>query len=253
MSVDRLATRSGGVIGTIGPIRGSGVFSLQERYALTADNYEDVSIYLKMNGANGSTTFYDSSLYGHTVTANGDAQISTAQSKFGGASAAFDGTGDWLSLASSGLFSFGTGDFTIEAWIYGNNISVSIIDTRSADVLGSYIFGISSSKLDFLYSTASPYRLTSTNNVPSSQWSHVAVTRSSGTLRLFIDGSQEASTTATGVIDANNTPAIGGGRSTGASTVNGYFFNGYIDDFRVTKGVARYTANFTPPQREFLP
>ena len=95
MSVNALIQRSGGVIGTIGPIGGKGVWSLRERGLLAQDFYDDVSLYLKMNGANGSTSFLDSSRFGHTVTANGNAQVSTAQSKFGGASAAFDGNGDF--------------------------------------------------------------------------------------------------------------------------------------------------------------
>ena len=81
--------------------------------------YENVSLLLFGNGPNNSTTFTDSSSYGHTVTPVADAKISTTQSKFGGASIYLDGSGDCLSLPdNASAFDFGTGDFTIECWIY---------------------------------------------------------------------------------------------------------------------------------------
>jgi len=79
--------------------------------------YSNVSLLLHCDGSNGSTTFTDNSPSPKTVTANGNASVSTAQSKFGGASAVFDGTGDYLSLDGSSGFAFGTGDFTIEFWL----------------------------------------------------------------------------------------------------------------------------------------
>ena len=77
--------------------------------------FSDVVLLLHMGGTDGSTTFTDEK--GHTVTANGDAQIDTAQSKFGGASALFDGSGDYLSVADSADFEFGSSDFTIDGWV----------------------------------------------------------------------------------------------------------------------------------------
>src|SRR5690606_34123168 len=75
--------------------------------------WSSVSSLLHFNGSNGSTTFTDEKGVGWT--ASGDAEISTAQSKFGGSSLSLDGTGDWLDASNAG-FTFGTGDFTIEAW-----------------------------------------------------------------------------------------------------------------------------------------
>jgi hypothetical protein len=79
--------------------------------------FGSVSLLLHGDGANGSTTITDSSRLTNTVTAVGDAQISTAQSKFGGASIAFDGSGDYLTISSSSALSIGSGDYTVEFWI----------------------------------------------------------------------------------------------------------------------------------------
>lgn len=256
MSIDRLATRSGGVIGTIGPIRGSGVFSLQERYALTADNYEDVSLYLKMNGVNGSTTFYDSSLYGHTVTAYGDAQISTAQSKFGGASAYFDGTGDWLSVPHSTGFSLGSDDFSIEAWIYPSVLTgaASAIVTKDGLGLGTRSWIVlllegPSTVYKPYFAIAGGATASSNQSISTGQWTFISICRTGGNIYFGVNGTVD-SDVFTSTIPDNSVPIWIGAQSV-PSAVN--LFNGYIDDLRITKGVARWTGNYTPPQREFLP
>ena len=177
----------------------------------------------------------------------GDARVSTSVTKYGSGAMYFDGTGDSLTVLSSAFFNFGTVDFTIECWVYPITISTSvvIIDTRNSDVMGAWDFNIqSNSKLDFIYGAS---RLTSTTSISTNVWTHIAVTRASGVIRLFINGVVETTTaTYSSAIDALSFPSIGGGRSTGANSVTGYYFNGYIDDLRVTK-YARYTTTFTPP------
>lgn len=216
--------------------------------------FDNVSLLLHMNGANGSTTFIDSSKYQHTVTANGNAQISTAQSKFGGASVTFDGAGDYLSLPSNAVFSFGTDDFCIESWVYPTTTSGirMICDCRSGDVLGGWSVAIlAGNTLDFIYRSASPSRLTTTTTVPQNRWSHIAITRVAGTIRLFINGVVEATAAFSGDVNAGGSPAIGGGRSTAGSGITGYYLTGNINDLRITKGVSRYTGSFIPPARTF--
>lgn len=249
MSVYRLSERSGGVIGTIGPIGGSGVFSLQERYALTADNYENVSLYLKMNGANGSTTFYDSSLYGHTVTANGDAQISTAQSKFGGTSAAFDGSGDYLSVPESNAGAFGVGDFTVECWARLSVASQDGIVQQTPTTEPSWYLFVDTTIVRFGRHGANQYN-SFANTLSTGEWHHIAVCRSAGSLSMFLDGVSQTISAVGGGVDAYDFSAE---RSIEVGRVAAFDINGYIDDLRITKGVARYTSNFTPPQREFRP
>jgi hypothetical protein len=204
-----------------------------------------VSLLLHGDGTNGSTTIVDSSPTPKTVTAVGDAQISTAQSKFGGASIAFDGTGDYLTVPSNLGFAFGTQDFTVEAWVYFGNLTSfsSIASSRDgANTLTGWTIGLNSSE--------APYFYTSGFNIQGSAlsqntWHHIAVTRSGTSLKMFANGTQAGSTATDSRDYTNQTFAVG-------ATIDGnQVFNGYIDDLRITKGIARYTANFTPPTAPF--
>jgi hypothetical protein len=177
-----------------------------------------------------------------------DAQISTTQSKFGGASLYFDGTGDYLQNRLTDLTNFGTGDFTMECWIYptASGSLRAIVDTRGTDINAAYGWFLSASdKLDFLYKGSSPFRLTSSGSVSTNTWTHVAVCRASGTLRLFINGNIDGSATVTDSLNGAAGTRIGGGYADGSGNP-GFYLTGYIDDLRITKGIARYTANFTP-------
>jgi hypothetical protein len=171
----------------------------------------------------------------------GNAQISTAQSKFGGSSIAFDGTGDYLTSPNNQWVTFGTSDFTMEAWIYWNTL-----DSGSAIFWGSgvgwtlYIYP--NNKLQWGRTTPqSPVNLlTGNTTLATGQWYHIAVTRASGTVRLFVNGVVDGSISDTADYNA------AGALQLGISHSNN-FLNGYVDDLRITKGFARYTANFTPP------
>ena len=150
-------------------------------------------------------------------------------------------------------FNFGTGDFTVEGWIYLSatpSTNGTIIDTRSSDALSEYYINISTSnKLDFIYSSS---RVTSATSIANTTWTHFAICRYAGTIRLYINGVADANTASySGTVNAAATPAIGGGRAGGTAAINGYYFNGYIDDLRITKGIARYVQNFTPPTQAF--
>ena len=202
-----------------------------------------------------SNYFVDNSGNNFTVTAAGTpsaqpfspfAPTAAYSTGANGGSMYFDGTGDYLNLATNTAYNFGTGDFTIEAWIYCSSTGTqAILDTRTTDALQAYIFYTGSQKIAFIYSASS---VTSASTYSLNTWNHVAVTRASGTIRLFINGVLDANTaTYSSAIDASAFPSIGGGRSTGASIVNGYYYNGYISNLRVVKGTAVYTATFTPP------
>ena len=182
----------------------------------------------------------------------GNAKISTTQSKFGGSSMSFDGSGDYLSIPSSPQYSFGTGDFTIEGWAYPtsgtNNGLFQISDTSggfktsAGNSLAIHILGTNSATL---YANGSIYNCPN-NTLPFNTWTHLAIVRSSGVTKLYINGSLVTTIGTSGSItDTTNYSGthivIGGYYSTS------YLWNGYVDDFRITKGVARYTANFTPP------
>ena len=210
--------------------------------------FGSVSLLLHGDGTNGSTTITDSSPSPKTVTAVGNAQISTAQSKFGGASIAFDGNGDYLLLGGESAFVFGTQDFTIELWYFCTSavIFMSLYDTRVVSGFANFCTLYLADNDGNATYQAGAFTITTTG-ASLNAWNHLAVTRSSSSTRLFLNGSQQGSTTA----DSSdyqvglNRPIIGANRSLASP------FAGYIDDLRVTKGIARYTANFTPPTAPF--
>jgi hypothetical protein len=221
--------------------------------AATDPNFSSVSLLLHMDGSNGSTTFTDNSSAARTITRFGNAQISTAQSKWGGASALFDGNGDYLTAPTNTAFAF-SGDFTVEAWIRISTNpapTFSIFDTGNdaSREFGLYLYLNSSRQLVVLRNFVN--RITTSAAVPTGQWVHVALTRSSGVWRLFIDGTVNT-TTYTSTLDLTTGACIiGGSVQTILGGSSQGWFDGYIDDVRITKGVARYTATFTPPTAAF--
>lgn len=224
---------------------------------MACDPYRSsVVLALHMDGTNGSTTFTDSSPSAKTVTANGNAQISTAQSKFGGASGLFDGSGDRLTLAHDASLSFGAvgTDFTIELFIRPTAFAAQQNIVNKQATLASatgYLLALSASGAPSFYAGDSTngwdVSLVSGTNLSTATWYHLAVTRAGNTYRLFVDGTQVATTTSSITIHDNaNSLFIGTNTDGSTSSVNGY-----IDDLRITKGVARYTANFTAPAAAF--
>jgi hypothetical protein len=227
-------------------------------------NFLNVSLLLHGNGANGSTSIIDSSPTPKTVTAVGNAQISTAQSKFGGASIAFDGTEDYLTVPSTGSpGDLGAGNFTVEFWhflVSGLNSFPCLISNYSSFAAGSFsLFAghVSSVALGFpnglnqyqlaLNGSGFP-SINSTATIIYGAWVHVAVVRSGSTITLYVNGTASGTVTSTATLAGTNgslwVGTAGDALATGA-------INGYIDDLRITKGVARYTGNFTPPTAPF--
>jgi hypothetical protein len=184
----------------------------------------------------------------------GNAQISTAQSKFGGGSLAFDGSGDALRALTTPNLIYGSGDVTIEAWVYLNTIAGSpqvIVDTRASSA-GSELLNFQFQS-GVLYVYAGAYSLATeliagTSAISATTWTHVAFVRSSGTNRLFVNGTQQSSNTNawTQVLNSGTLTSVGM-----VATSTGNPMNGYIDDLRITKGYARYTANFTPQRSQW--
>ena len=215
-------------------------------YPYTGDPYfANVSVLLHMNGSNGSTTFTDSSSYAHAVTPRGNAQISTEQSKFGGAAGFFDGTSDGLSVAENDALKLGTGDFTIELQAYRTGTgSKDRFLVELGNGAGYLLRWASNGNLQFYIqsSLACFYTFSFTLNT----WYHLAVARSGSSVKMFVDGSEVASGTSSNSASANSNVGIS---SNQAGTSD--YFQGYLDEVRITKGVARYTANFTPPTAPF--
>ena len=211
--------------------------------------FSNVSLLLHGDGANGSTTIVDSSPSPKTVTEFGNAQISTAQSKFGGSSIAFDGTGDYLTVPAGDAFNFGTLPFTIECYVWrkaGIAGNQTIFSQRTAT--SGVTFAISTSDSIRAFLGAGFFSVTSPIAVPAEAFTHVALTYPGfgGAFTLWMNGQNVASSSPfSHVFEDNVAPFIGARTNT---TEN---LNGYIDDLRITKGVARYTSNFTPPTAPF--
>jgi hypothetical protein len=174
----------------------------------------------------------------------GNAQVSTSVKKYGTGSLAFDGTGDWLTMPSSQSVAFGTGDFTVEFWYYTSTTSGwrGLITTQSSDgeantfrlLLVNGNTGIrlkvATTDLDF------------TQTLVANAWNHVALVKSSGVYSLYYNGTKNGTT------HSNSTSLNAKPMTIAANLVDGTEpFTGYIDDLRITKGVARYTTTFTPP------
>jgi YD repeat-containing protein len=215
-----------------------------------------VSLLLHGDGIDGVTAFADSSSNPKPVIAGGNARISTGQSRFGGSSLYFDGVRDYVTLPATPSLAMNASDFTIEMWVYrlGSNANSSRLWNPDGDYPSDVYLGIDASGNLVSYGSSGGlswdrWAFASGIPVPTGIWKHLALVRSGGTVTLYLDGVGTVMTTSLGttaLFDANYPHAIGG-----QSRDLDRGLNGYIDDFRITKGLARYTANFTPPAQVF--
>lgn len=207
--------------------------------------FSNVSLLLHMNGANGGTTFLDSSPSPKTVTRGGNAQTSTAQSQFNGSSGLFDGTGDYLSVPNSTEVNLTTGDWTIEFFFRATTNSSPTLVRKGTGFFPVGIFYSGASINTVCYNTSNSIvaHLSGVASIVTNVWYHVAVTRSGSTFRTFINGVLDVSATSADALNVNSDAFMVA--SDPSSTVYGLI--GHMAEFRLTKGVARYTADFTPP------
>ena len=184
----------------------------------------------------------------------GNAQISTTQSKFGGSSMYFDGTGDWLVSPVSTNLGMGTGDFTIEGWFYATSPTYAqgffhINQTAIGATVAGYAIGVTASGAIQYY--AGNTFTTSSSTITANTWTHLALVRSAGTVKVYVNGILPAS--GGSIADSQNVTSALAYLGVFYTVSGGvaYTMTGYIDDFRITKGYARYTANFTPSTTAF--
>ena len=223
-------------------------------------DFDKVSLLLHCDGAEGSSTFVDSSAAPKTVTAYGNAKISTAQSKFGGASALFDGA-SYLTAAHSTDLELADKDFCIEMWLRMSALPASgqyvALASKRVSAAMSNAFTLwyaGTEKFYFSYSVNGTTQIDSatlnSTNLIVGQFYHVALVRSAGVIKIYLDGVVGA-----GVHNIGTASIHGGGTEPlkigATNSTPSYHLNGYIDELRITKGVARYTANFTPPTEPF--
>jgi hypothetical protein len=206
-------------------------------------DFDKVVLLLHADGTNGSTTFTDSSATPKTAIAYNGAIISTAESKFGGSSLYFSGPTSHLRASPESAFTIGTDDFTMECWANYSSYSGARPLGLFNGTTGIVQMYISSGALGI--ETRDAYGGAG-GSVPLNEWVHLAVTRESGVVRSFINGTKVYEYTDSGSL---GTPAqvninqYGNGGGSGGT--------GYIDDVRITIGLARYVANFTPPTEAF--
>jgi len=225
--------------------------------AVTDAYYASVVLLFHFDGVDGGSTFTDRSRYAHSVTNHGHAETSTDELLFDrGSNQAvlwLDGNGDFLSINSTSEFDFGTSDFTVEAFVYLANTSNDYPTIFANDNSG--VFDANSASFFVESSTRQLVMKTNVEIVRSSvvlevqRWYHVALTRQSNTWRIFVNGVLVGSDTASGTLDfSSNKTLIGADGWTSGTDSN---WIGYMDEFRVTKGVARYTSSFPAPAQQF--
>lgn len=216
---------------------------------------------LHFNGADGSSNIVDDSSSNHAVTAVGGAQIKTDQYKFGEGSGYFSSAAaSYLTLADSEDFNFAGGDFTVDCWVRLNSLPTG--DWSTDFFICDQFFpsrgwglGIQPSQIFFGWSTdgSNVRSHTCPWSFTVGTWYHVAVVRNGAILKIFVNGTQIGTdgNIGTDIIYNSTTPNfhIGAGHYTDYHAIG--FFNGYIDELRISKGMARWTSDFAPPTSEY--
>lgn len=220
--------------------------------------FSSVTVLLNMNGTNGSTTFTDG--VAKTWTAAGNAQISTAQSVFGGASALFDGTGDYVSTPYvANQFDWSGVDYCFECWVRPTSLTTwSYVDTNTIPTLfglrthnttaNFWSFGPRADGSVALYwftGGAANVLASAAGLVTTGAWTHIAFSKSGANVRIFVNGVIVASTTIATPTFSPTTEGITLGQANNVS------INGHVEGVRITRGAARYVTNFAVPTAEF--
>lgn len=219
---------------------------LKAQAAAGVGNDSFTKLLLHCDGADASTTFADVSVGGAhgNATVTGNAQVDTAQSKFGGASLLLDNTGDYLSYATNADWNFGgagAGDFTIDCWIRFNTVA-------AADALMSATNGSTGWEIYFGATTLNIWHGAGTEQTlawtrSTATWYHVAVVRSGSTNTAYVNGTSLGNFASDRDWNNDGNTLYIGGRS----AFGGGDTDGWMDEIRISKGIARWTSSFTPP------
>ena len=209
---------------------------------------------LHCDGSNNGTTFTDSSFSGHIVTANANAVTDTTYKKFGTAGYKCPATGDFLSIPDSADFNFGSGDFTIDAWLYRTGTSsyqtIAQHETDGSNYWQWRYFG-SGGNITFSITGTGAFTVSfgcDDSTFPVNTWVHHQMVRSGNSWYLFQDGVQ----TGTTQTQAAAIPDMTGSLYLQGSSALSQPFVGYMDEFRISKGIARNTSNFVVPSGEYV-
>lgn len=192
--------------------------------------------------ADGSTTFVDSSGNGVSLTAVGSVHHETDQHKFGASSIYFDGSGDYISCGSSIIS--GTGDYTIDMWFFLPSLGVqrTFFDNRTSGSSAGVWFGVLASNVLGGWGNNATLGSGSTT-ISANTWHHAAMVRSSGVVKIYLDGVLQSSVSASYAVLSSSSPRIAG-------AIDGYQLLGYLDEIRITN-TAEWTGAFTPPTQPY--
>ena len=181
----------------------------------------------------------------------GNAQVSTSVKKYGTGSIAFDGTGDYLTTPTSPALNVGSSPiWTIEFWGYvGTSFGTFCPISMVQDGTTRWDIEVGATTTTVLFNNTTATTFTNPSTLASNTWFHMAFVRDGTTVKMYINGVASVTTTTSNVSSVSTATLTYIGRN----NVGGYYFdwNGYIDDFRITKGYARYTTTFTPPTEAF--
>lgn len=205
---------------------------------------------LHANGGNGSTTITDDK--GHTCSAAGAATISTAQSKFGGSSFGNNAAiTDYIQINSDSAIQFGSGDFTVEFWLWATGLGVAnqqgLISNRDGvGTTDAFVVYITNADKIGMTDETGTFSIAGSAVLTASTWTHIAVARSGTTLKVFINGAVDTTTTVSNNFSATTNYQIGNGNSAN------FWNRGFMDEVMLIKGTARYTGAFTVPNAPYM-
>ena len=231
------------------------VFKKRSKWPIAGEpdqNISNVLFLMNADGPNASVILSDSSQYNNPITISGNAELRTDFKKFGSSSLyIFGGAASISSLSSD--WNYGTGDFTIECWIYptaGAGASRNILSkftTLSSNL--DFLLEIDSANGNLKFSAGNNATISILSNatIPLNTWTNIAISRVSGVTRMFIDGVVQSSTH-TGSVSINNSTTT---LTIGKSSINTNSFSGYIDEIRITRNAGRYSSSFTPYNGRF--
>ncbi len=215
------------------------------------DSY--TKLLLHLDGADEAQSTTDDGVTGHTITFGGTAQLDTAQSKFGVSSLLLDGNSDYITAPDHADWSFGTGDWTIDFWVRWNGADTDpvVFCSRHKDAQNYFYLykanGTDSGDFQLHWKVGNvvvcSYKVT-WDPTPD-QWYHIAIVRHTTSMYFFINGASQTLTVTTAV--STNDLTFTGAVLKFGDYEGSYYLNGWMDEIRVSKGIARWVANFEVP------
>ncbi len=208
----------------------------------------DVKLLLHLDGADAATTTTDASDSGHVATFVASAQLDTAQKKFGTSSLLLNGSTDYITFPDHADWNFGSGDFTIDFWIKSTQATGALVcgqlNNAGGDLSFYFYLNLTANKITFRVQDTSGHSVTSTTSVNDGAWHHITGVRYNDEMKLYINGVSEGTPIGSLGTVPNRSTLLAIGRG---GEYNGLYYDGWVDEFRISKGVARWTANFTIP------